>query len=122
MQDDLWGFCTGFFLARSTNYSKNLIQKSINYLKNPPFPWKNDQHAFNEEYKKIKTFGFPISKLPLDEYPNGDVYFNQGKKLNAKIVHSNYLTTTAEQVARFKEHNMWDESDNGFNMVNKYYV
>ena len=78
--------------------------------------------CIRDRYKKIPKFGFPISKLPLDEYPNGDVYFNQGKKSKAKIVHSNYLKTTAEKVARFKENNMWNESDNGFNMVNKYYI
>lgn len=122
MQDDLWGFCTGFFLARPTNYSKNLIQKSINALANSTNHTTNDQHAFNAEYKKITKFGFPISKLPLDEYPNGNIYFNEGRKSKAKMVHSNYLFTTAEKVERFKEHNMWDESDTGFNMVNKYYI
>ena len=122
MQDDLWGFCTGFFLVRPTTYSRNLIQKSINALANSTNPSTNDQHVFNAEYKKMTTFGFPISKLPLDEYPNGDVYFNQNRKSKAKIVHSNFLYTTAEKVARFKEHTMWDESDVGFNLVNKYYV
>ena len=122
MQDDLWGFCTGFFLARPTNFSRNLIQNSIRALSNATNPATNDQHVFNSEYKKIPKFGFPISKLPLDEYPNGDVYFNQNRKLKAKIVHSNYLATTAEKVTRFKENNMWDESDIGFNLVNKYYI
>jgi len=122
MQDDLWGFCTGFFLARPTNYSRNLIQKSIHALANSTIPSWNDQHAFNSEYKKMTTFGFPISKLPLDEYPNGQIYFNENRKSKAKIVHSNYLLTTAEKIARFKEHNMWDESDTAFNMVNNYYI
>ena len=122
MQDDLWGFCTGFFLARPTNYSRNLIQKSIHALANSTNPSTNDQHVFNTEYKKMTTFGFPITKLPLDEYPNGDVYFNQNRKSKAKMVHSNYLTTTAEKVERFKENNMWDESDTGFNTVNKHYI
>ena len=124
MQDDLWGFCTGFFLARTSPYSNSLIQNSINYLQNPPASSTNDQHAFNVEYKKIKSqsFGFLISKLPLDEYPNGDVYFNQNRRSNAKMVHSNYLHTTAEKVTRFKENNLWDETDTAFNMVNKYYI
>ena len=122
MQDDLWGFCTGFFLARSSDYSKRLIQKTIASLSNAKSMGINDQHAFNEEYKNMKTFGFPITKLPLDDYPNGDIYFNQNRKSNAKIVHSNYLFTTAEKVVRFKEHNMWDESDDGFKLVNKYYI
>jgi hypothetical protein len=122
MQDDLWGFCTGFFLARPTNFSRNLIQKSISALANSTNPSTNDQHVFNTEYKKMPIFGFPITKLPQDEYPNGDIYFNQNRKTKAKIVHSNYLHTTAEKVERFKEHNMWDESDVAFNMVNKYHI
>lgn len=124
MQDDLWGFCTGFFLVRSSPYSKSLIQRTIDYLKASQNPAQNDQHAFNAEYKKmIKTsFGFRIEKLPTDEYPNGQIYFNEGKKDKAKIVHSNYLATTAEKVVRFKDCGMWNESDDGFNMVNRYYI
>jgi hypothetical protein len=124
MQDDLWGFCTGFFLVRSTQSSKSLIQKSIDYLKKSTNSYQNDQHAFNAEYKRFKigNFAFMISKLPTDEYPNGEIYFNQGQKDKAKIVHSNYLPNTAEKVQRFKDCNMWNESDDGFNMVNRYYI
>ena len=124
MQDDLWGFCTGFFLVRSTSSSRSLIQKSIEYLRNSLIPSQNDQHAFNAEYKKLikSSFGFMITKLPLEEYPNGQVYFNEGKKSKAKIVHSNYLTNTAEKVQRFKDFGLWDESESGFICVNKYYI
>jgi hypothetical protein len=124
MQDDIWGFCTGFFLARPTNYSQKLIQNSIRTLANSTNHMTNDQHVFNAEYKKLinQTFGFLVSKLPLDEYPNGEIYFNQNRRSNAKMVHSNYLQTTSEKVVRFKENNMWDESDTAFNMVNKYYT
>lgn len=124
MQDDLWGFCTGFFLVRSSPASKSLIQKSIQYLKNSTNPNQNDQHAFNAEYKKMikSSFGFLITKLPTDEYPNGQIYFNEGKKEKAKIVHSNYLPTTSEKVQRFKDNGMWDESNNGYMNVNLYYI
>jgi hypothetical protein len=124
MQDDLWGFCTGFFLARSTPYSKAIIRKSIEYLQKSTNSTQNDQHAFNREYANfIRTsFGFHISKLPQDEYPNGQVYFNENRKSKAKIVHSNYLTTTAEKVERFKQFDLWDESDTGFNFVNRYSI
>jgi hypothetical protein len=124
MQDDIWGFCTGFFLVRPTNHSQKLIQNSIRALANATKPMTNDQHAFNSEYSKLikQSFGFIISKLPQDQYPNGEIYFNRNQRSNAKIVHSNFLSTTAEKVARFKEHNMWDESDSGFDMVNKYYI
>jgi hypothetical protein len=125
MQDDLWGFCTGFFLVRSTPYSKSLIQQSIDYLNASKNPHENDQHAFNIIYKKnssILSFRPKITKLLQDEYPNGDVYFNQNRKSRAKIVHCNYLTKTDEKVQRFKHYNMWDESDCGFNLANKYFI
>jgi hypothetical protein len=124
MQDDLWGVCTGFFLARSTPSSKALIQRSIEYLEKSENPTQNDQHAFNKECAKMMrtSFGFHISKLPQDEYPNGQVYFNENRKSKAKIVHSNYLATTAEKVDRFKQFDLWDESDVGFNSVNRYFI
>jgi hypothetical protein len=124
MQDDLWGFCTGFFLARSSPSSKRLIQKSIENIQRTTNSEKNDQHAFNEEYSvhKKTSIGFHISKLPLDEYPNGQIYFNENRKSKAKMVHSNYLATTSEKVQRFKDFNLWDESDTGFNCVNTYFI
>jgi hypothetical protein len=124
MQDDLWAFCTGFFLVRSSPFSKSLLQNSINYLKASKQSYENDQHAFNEEYKKMKQPSFipKVQKLPLDEYPNGQIYFNENRKSKAKIVHSNYLTTTAEKVVRFKDCGLWDESDDAFNMVNRYFI
>lgn len=124
MQDDLWGFCTGFFLVRSTPLSKRLIQNSIDALRSSKNPSINDQHVFNTEYKKLArtTFGLQMVKLPVDEYPNGQIYFNEGRTSKAKIVHSNYLITTAEKVERFKTFKLWDESDAGFNRVNRYFV
>ena len=124
MQDDLWGMCTGFFLVRSGISSIRLIQKSIEYLQNSNNVYQNDQHAFNYEYNKYKkiSFGFHIGKLPQDEYPNGHVYFIENRKSKAKMVHSNYLTTTVEKVQRFKDFNLWDDSDIGFNLVNKHFI
>lgn len=124
MQDDLWGMCTGFFLARTSSYSTRLIQASIDAIAVASNKNTNDQHVFNTEYKRMlnRTFGFRISALPQDEYPNGKIYFDDNNRSRAKMVHSNYVATTAEKVQRFKEFSMWDESDIGFNMVNKYYI
>lgn len=124
MQDDLWGFCTGFFLVRSSPISKMLLQRTIDRLRTISDIRLNDQHVFNEESIKVRksTFGFIMQKLPQDEYPNGEVYFNQRRTSNAKIVHCNYLHTSFEKVQRFKEHGMWNESDDGFNCVNRYSI
>jgi len=120
MQDDGWGLCTGFFLARPGFFNKQVITKSISWLKRRNDPKKNDQHAFNDIIKSSIVTSF--SKLPVDEYPNGTAYFNYGIKSKARMVHCNYLSTTAEKIQRFKDHGLWDETDTGFNLVNKYYL
>jgi hypothetical protein len=121
MQDDLWGPCTGFFLVRSTIGSIRAIEKTIQTVrghlgKNA----LNDQHVFVKVYKTI--LGLIVNLLPQDLYPNGEVYFNKGIQNSAKMVHNNYLKTTEEKVKRFKDHHLWDESDAGFLLTNRYSI
>jgi hypothetical protein len=118
MQDDGWGYCTGFFLARPGIFANQIIQKSISWLKQRQGAL-NDQHAFNAVAKQSPV---SIFKLSNEEYPNGEVYFEKKIQSKARMVHSNYLMTTSEKVQRFKDHGMWDESDAGFNVVNKYFI
>lgn len=120
MQDDLWGYCTGFFLARPSMFGKILIQKCIQRLIANSESVENDQHVFNMLCRKTALISF--IKLPLDEYPNGQVYFEDNKKASAKILHNNYLQTTAEKVQKFKDNNLWDESDTAYNLANKYFI
>lgn len=120
MQDDLWGFCTGFLLARPSIFGKILIQKCIQELVSNPKSGENDQHVFNKFCNRTPLI--TLTKLPTDQYPNGKVYFEDNKKSSAKILHNNYLQTTAEKVQKFKDNNLWDESDTGFNLVSKYYI
>jgi hypothetical protein len=120
MQDDLWGVCTGFFLARSNPFSLSVVQKSIDWLAKSTNTRVNDQHAFNHVYPQV--VGITVHKLPVEEYPNGEIYFNKMLTSNAKIVHCNYLTNTAEKVQRLKDHEMWDESDTAFLLTNRYLI
>jgi hypothetical protein len=96
------------------------IERSIQYLRDRSNTGMNDQHAFVKVYKTI--FGLMVSLLPKEEYPNGEIYF--GKKITerARMVHNNYLHTTAEKVERFKSINLWDESDSGFLLTNRYAI
>jgi len=118
MQDDGWSMCTGFFLARPDIFGKQLIDKCITFLKDR-HGTDNDQTAF--QYC-CKTTPATITPLSREEYPNGSVYFDQNIRHKARIVHCNFLKTTAEKAWRFKQHGMWDESDKAFNLVNKYYI
>lgn len=118
MQDDGWALCTGFFLARPGLFSKQIIDKSIKWLKAQKGA-PNDQHAFHNSRKTVPAI---ITVLSREEYPNGETYFDHNIQNRARMVHSNFLKTTAEKVQRFKDHGMWDESDTGFNIVNKHYI
>ena len=121
MQDDLWGPCTGFFLVRSTPASIRTMEKTIAGVQNQVGKnIMNDQHIFNKVYKGI--LGLQVTLLPRNEYPNGDIYFNRGLKSDAKMVHNNWLHTTAEKVERFKEVGLWDESDSAFLKVSRYSI
>ncbi len=121
MQDDLWSPCTGFFLARSTPATIRVFKKTINHLRSQLSSGKgNDQYSFLLVYRSI--IALRVHLLPTDEYPNGEIYFNRKQTGNAKMVHNNFLLTTAEKVERFKSINLWDDSDVAFNQVNKYYI
>jgi hypothetical protein len=50
------------------------------------------------------------------------VYFEKRQTEKARMVHNNYLMTTAEKVERFKSSNLWDESDSGFLLTNRYAI
>ena len=121
MQDDLWGPCTGFFLVRSTPASIRAIEKTIQVVRlqigKNTF---NDQQVFLKIYKNI--WRLRVTLLPQELYPNGHVYFDKEIQSTAKMVHNNYLTTTDEKVTRFKNHNLWDESDSGFLQTKRYSI
>ena len=120
MQDDIWSPCTGFFLVRTDIFTIKAIQDCIFALKSNPSQNINDQHAFNSVYKR--TIGLTISLLSREEYPNGEIYFNQNKTSKAKMVHCNYMMTTPEKIKRMQDHNIWDPQETAFEAVNKYYI
>ena len=121
MQDDIWSPCTGFFLVGSDVFSLKAINDCINWLKERSnIQSINDQHAFTNIYKR--TIGLTVTLLPQEQYPNGSIYFQQDRKTNAKMVHCNYMFTTAEKEQRLKDHELWEVNDEAFNLVNKYYI
>lgn len=121
MQDDLWSPCTGFFLVWSNAASRSHIKRSIELLKAQSAPNFNDQHAFKACMSSIRGFD-RITLLNIEEYPNGEMYFSQNKKSKARMVHCNFLQTTAQKVQRLKEHGLWDESDEAFYKTNIIFI
>jgi hypothetical protein len=121
MQDDIWSPCTGFFLVRPNLFSYKAIQQSILWLnQNKDKPFVNDQHAFTNVYKRM--IGLTLTLLPQDEYPNGEIYFNQKRTSKAKMVHCNYMMTTPEKIQRLKDNDLWNPNEEAFNLAKKYFI
>jgi len=120
MQDDLWGFCTGFFLVRPSTFTKSLIQKCITYMTSQPESKENDQHAFNKFYNQIPTI--TLTKLPQNKYPNGYVYSTLLDKTTAYMMHNNYMIKTSEKVQKFIKDGNWNPSDSGYELTHRYCI
>jgi hypothetical protein len=113
MQNDIWSPCTGFFLVRGNEASRNHLHRAIAWLKTNPSPSYNDQHAFKACMNPIRGLD-RIYLLDTEQYPNGEIYFNMNKRTRARMVHCNYLPTTSQKVERLKAFGFWDESDEAF--------
>lgn len=121
MQDDGWSPCSGFFFIRSSLLTKQVIQLCIDKIYEHKDDEKyDDQVAFSNVCKEINNM--KVTLLPKDQYPNGYVYFNENRKSAAKMVHCNYLQTTAEKEKRLKNHGLWNVNDKAFNLANKYFI
>lgn len=119
MQDDLWAPCCGFFFVRKSLASINTLRACIRWLdERKDNPNVNDQHAFLATYKRVP--GLIVTLLPKEEYPNGRIYFDFKIKANAKMVHCNYVTNTTDKVQRLKDNNLWNPTDQAFELTNKY--
>ena len=120
IQDDLWGFCTGFFYAKKNYWTLLTIQRAIEWLDSQQHFSLNDQHAFNEVLKTEELFGdvlCTLRVLPSQEYPVGFVYFNLKLRAKARMLHNNYLMTTAEKIERFKQEGLWYDNETDSNIV-----
>jgi hypothetical protein len=120
MQDDLWGFCTGFFLVRPSTFTKSLIQKCITRMNSETHSKENDQHVFNKVCYSIPTL--TLTKLPQDKYPNGFVYSSLKDKSGAVIMHNNYLIKTSEKIEKFIRDGNWNPSNSGFDLTYRYCI
>ena len=48
-----------------------------------------------------------IALLSSDFFPNGHLYYNQGKKEHAYIVHNNWMVGIEEKTKKFKNEKLW---------------
>jgi len=108
IQDDLWSPCCGFFLARRTKMTIQVLQTITNKIRigeTNRGKLADDQSWFQGIYIKNPVV---VSKLPVVHYPNGDVYFVEENRSLAKMFHNNCIVGADKKIERFKKINRWD--------------
>ena len=81
--------CSGFMVFNDTKECESLV---------------NECGSNEIALKKYRDY---IAILSPDLFPNGHVYYNEGKKENAVIVHNNWMVGVEEKTKRFKEEKLW---------------
>ena len=108
VQDDGWGPCTGFFLARRTKVAVQVLQTIVHKLRvGEKIDGKvvDDQTWFSALYTKNPIV---VNKLPIAYYPNGTVYFTEENRSLAKMFHNNCIVGTDKKIERFKKIGHWN--------------
>jgi hypothetical protein len=55
----------------------------------------------------LSKYNDHIAVLSEDLFPNGNAYYQQGKKENAMIVHNNWMVGVETKIQKFKEEKLW---------------
>jgi hypothetical protein len=91
--------CSGFMVFNESKECESLVNEcGSNEI-------EDDQLIVNEI--ALKKYRDHIAILSPDLFPNGHVYYNEGKKKNAVIVHNNWMVGVEEKTKRFKEEELW---------------
>lgn len=99
-QCDLPGslICTGFMKFDDTEVCNHLISVCASY------DGQDDQLIFNHFSKEYSDYFILLNE---DLFPNGNSYYNLGKKDKAMIVHNNWMVGIELKIDRFKEEGLW---------------
>ena len=91
--------CSGFMVFNETKECESLVNECGSS------EIEDDQLIVNEI--ALKNYRDHIAILSPDLFPNGHVYYNEGKKKNAVIVHNNWMVGVEENTKSFNEENLW---------------
>jgi len=90
--------CSGFMVFNNSSECEQLITEcSIRDS-------EDDQLLINDLAEKYKN---NIALLGLEYFPNGHVYYKQGIKDKAIIIHNNHMVGVDTKMQKFKEENLW---------------
>lgn len=91
--------CTGFIVFNETKECRRLVSEC------GADDTDDDQLIMNRI--ALGKYGDNIAILSEDLFPNGHVYYQQGKKEHAMIVHNNWMIGVGTKIEKFKEENLW---------------
>jgi len=91
--------CTGFMVFNEKPECRQLVAECGADETN------DDQLIMNEI--ALTKYNEHIALLSEDLFPNGHVYYIQGRKDNAMIVHNNWIKGLQAKIDKFKEEGLW---------------
>ncbi|ELT98190.1 hypothetical protein CAPTEDRAFT_212399 [Capitella teleta] len=121
IQNDMTEGNSGFYLARPTTASITLHQKAYNASLLPGA--LSNQKVLDRIMERMsQEHELVMQTLPKKQFPNGEVYFEEGRRMFANdnpcndcvIVHNNWMLTGAAKELRFKESGLWQVDTNGY--------
>mgnify|MGYP003116302017 FL=1 len=91
--------CTGFMVFNHTKKCRELIEECASHDS------ADDQIIMNQI--ALSKYNDYIALLSEDICPNGNVYYKQGRKENAMIIHNNWMVGIETKMNKFKEEGYW---------------
>ena len=91
--------CTGFMVFNETKECRKLVEECASDDS------ADDQLIMNEI--ALTKYNDYVALLSEDLFPNGNVYYQQGKKENAMVVHNNWMVGVKTKINKFKEEGLW---------------
>lgn len=128
-QNDGWAPCCGFFFARNTEYTKQLLSSILNTIHTniqtrtrfKSFPVFDDETSLSMLLKKNKVKA-KITLLPRDTYPNGEWFYVKKMKCNPKMIHNNFANSMDEKILRFQQQGLWNPDPSLLETTKRIYI
>lgn len=91
--------CSGFMVFNDSEECENMINDCALDEE------EDDQILVNKI--ALDNYYDNIALLNEDLFPNGHIYYQQGRKENAVIVHNNWMVGIEAKIQHFKDENLW---------------
>lgn len=91
--------CSGFMVFNGSKICEQLVNECGSN--------EDEDDQLNVNHVALQKYAEHVSILNPDLFPNGHVYYQQGRKENAVIVHNNWMVGVETKIQKFKEEKLW---------------